>query len=178
MSFQDRYMQRLPLEEKVAMVLPYLQRAGGWSRRLARRTRWRRNKVSLGHACRLAAGDRIKIAGDILGLRRFLPGRRRCAYDEKASKKSLRKPGAAELLAAVPGPAGGGRDVRPGRVGGLDHAFVAERGIKIGEIIHPVRVAVTGQERGLRPVRHAGHSGQDASIAASSRTGTIGATSD
>ena len=27
-AFQDRYMQRLPLKQKVAKMLPYLQKAG------------------------------------------------------------------------------------------------------------------------------------------------------
>ncbi len=66
------------------------------------------------------------------------------AWDEKVVKKRLHKPGAAALLAAM-------RE----RFSGLDcftadplekalHALAADKGVEIGEIIHPVRVAVSG----------------------------------
>ena len=54
-AFQDRYMQRLPLPEKMAMVLPYLQKAG-----LEADDRPKLAKVVE------AARDRIKVAGDVL----------------------------------------------------------------------------------------------------------------
>jgi len=64
-SFQDRYMQRLPLKQKVAKMLPYLQKAG---------------LVTDPAPCEVgpkltriveATGDRLKTAGDILAYADF-----------------------------------------------------------------------------------------------------------
>ena len=89
------------------------------------------------------------MAGDILDFADFFVPDDQLPYDEKAFDKTLRKAGAAELLAQVPRPPGRRRAVRRRRARKLMHAFVAAEGIKIGEIIHAVRVAVTGKSVGL-----------------------------
>jgi glutamyl-tRNA synthetase len=96
-----------------------------------------------------AAGDRITTAGDILDYTDFFLPDDQIPYDEKALNKRLRAEGAAELLA-------GFRDslaaVEPFEAGPIEAAlkqFVDEQGIKIGQIIHAVRVAVTGKPVGF-----------------------------
>ena len=70
-------------------------------------------------------------------------------FDEKAVAKHLQNAAAAELLAKF-------RDrlaaVEPFDAPALEaamHDFMAAEGIKIGQIIHAVRVAVTGQSVGM-----------------------------
>jgi glutamyl-tRNA synthetase len=140
-AFQDHSMQALPTKQKVAKMLPYLQGAG---------------LVPTPPSCEVgpkltriveAAGDRLKVFGDIIAYADFF-FTDAVTYDEKAFDKNLRKPGAAELLAKF-------RDVlaqvEPFDVPHLEAAlqtFVADQGIKIGDIIHAIRVATTGKAVG------------------------------
>ncbi len=144
MAFQGRAMQRLPIKQRVAKALPFLQRA---------------KLVAEPPPCDLApyvtriieaAGDRLKVAGDILDLSDFFVADDELQFDESALDKRLRKPAAArELLAKF-------RDMlveaEPFTAEGLEkltHEFVGANGIKIGDIVHAVRVAVTGKAVGF-----------------------------
>jgi glutamyl-tRNA synthetase len=137
-AFQDRYMQRLPIAQKAAMTLPYLQRAG---------LTVDAAKVT---AIVTAAGDRIKVAGDILDYRDFFVPDDKIAYDEKAFDQRLKKPAEAavllrkyrEVLASTP-------TVDAASLEQGMNAFVTAVGIKLGQIIHAVRVAVTGKGVGF-----------------------------
>ena len=137
-AFQDRYMQRLSLEDKVWRTTPFLKRAGLDA------------DAATVRAIVQAAGDRIKVAGDILDYRDFFVPDDQLVYDEKAFEQRLRKPaGAKELLRKY-------RDVLA-QATAFDaasleqgmNAFVAAQGIKLNEIIHAVRVAVTGKGVGF-----------------------------
>ena len=89
------------------------------------------------------------MAGDILQFPEFFVPDERLSYDAEAFDKHVRKPGATELLT---GYRDGLPDINPFDAATLDaftHRFVERRGIKIGEIIHAVRVAVTGKSIGL-----------------------------
>jgi len=143
-SFQDRAMQRLPIKQKVARVVPFLQQAG---------------LIATPPPCDSApyvtqiveaAGDRIKLAGDILDFDDFFVTGDQLSYDEKAFNKRLCKPTeAATLLADFRQELAG---VEPFETQQLDqcmHQFVEAREIKIGQIIHAVRVAVTGKGVGF-----------------------------
>jgi len=140
-AFQDHYMQALPLKTKVSRMLDYLQQA---------------KLVPTPAPCEVgpkltriveAAGDRLKVFGDIIAYADFFFVDE-VTYDEKAFDKNLRKEGAADLLAKF-------RDVlattEPFDVPHLEKTlqdFVAAEGIKIGDIIHAVRVATTGKAVG------------------------------
>jgi glutamyl-tRNA synthetase len=94
-----------------------------------------------------AAGDRLKVFGDIIAYADFF-FQDAISYDEKAFEKNLLKPGAVELLANF-------REVlaavEPFDVQHLEAAlqsFVVQECIKIGDIIHAVRVAATGKAVG------------------------------
>ncbi len=143
-AFQEHYMQQVPLKQKVAMVLPYLQRAGFVSQpppcdvgpRLA--------------AILEAAGDRIKVAGDILDHGDFFTDTEQLPYDPKAVQKRLVKPEQAiTLLKRFRQDLSATTDFTPPALDTLLHAFVEREGIKIGEIIHALRVAVTGKAVGF-----------------------------
>jgi glutamyl-tRNA synthetase len=97
----------------------------------------------------VAAGDRIKVAGDVLAFPEFFQNDDPLAYDEQAFEKHLREGDGSALLAKF-------RErlatVEPFDVPTLEslmQGFVADEQIKIGQIIHPVRVAVTGKSVGL-----------------------------
>ncbi|MCG8583642.1 MAG: glutamate--tRNA ligase, partial [Pirellulales bacterium] len=143
-AFQDRYMQRLDIKKKVAMVLPYLQRVGLVADPPPCETAPKLTAILQ------AAGDRIKVAGDILDHDCFFVADDVVVYDEKAFEKRLRKPDdAAELLAKF-------KEVlahtEPFDANTLEIAlkqFVEDQGIKIGQIIHALRVAVTGKAVGF-----------------------------
>jgi glutamyl-tRNA synthetase len=143
-AFQDRYMQALPLEEKAALVIPYLQKAGilpspAPDSELAKVKQILR-----------AAGDRIKVAGDILDYVDFFVADDQLRYEEAAYEKRIHKPPeAAGLLRKL-------RDrlaaVEPYDAATLDQlvqSFVNSEGIAIGQIIHALRVAVTGKAVGF-----------------------------
>src|SRR5436309_3025167 len=59
-AFQDHYMQALPLKQKVAMMLPYLQTAGLVPQPTRCEVGPKLTRIVA------AAGDRLKVAGDIL----------------------------------------------------------------------------------------------------------------
>jgi glutamyl-tRNA synthetase len=142
-AFQDRHMQRLPLEKKVELVVPYLQRAQLAASQLTDAERSKIERV----VC--AAGDRIKTAGDILDYEYFFVADEKLVYDEKAVAKSLLRPGAAELMAVYKEQLASAEAFDAASLEQMSHAFVAARGVKIGDIVHSVRAAVTGQSVGL-----------------------------
>jgi glutamyl-tRNA synthetase len=143
-AFQSRAMQKLPIKQKVAKVLPYLQKAG---------------HIASPPPCDTApfltplveaAGDRVKVAGDILDYDEFFVADDAFAYEPAAFEKRIVKPaGAVELLTKFRAALA---SVEPFTAANLEtwmHAWVAEQGLKIGDIVHAVRVAVTGKAVGF-----------------------------
>ena len=136
-AFEEHYMQELPLDEKVDMVLPYLEAT------LLLTLPPTEEDRSYVESIVRAAGDRIKVAGDIIDYADFFTPDDQLLYDQTAFEKRLQKPDeAAGLLAEY-------RD----RLAVLDafdafdaesletdlRSFAEEKGIKIGQIIHAVR---------------------------------------
>ena len=142
-AFQERYMLELPADEKLELVMPFLIKAG-W---LTDPSADDRAYVA---AIVEAAGDRIKAAGDILDYSDFFTRDDGLPYDEEAFDKRLRKPEEAAALLS------GYRDTLAG-LATWDAAttetamrhLIEQRGIKLGQIIHAVRVAVTGKGVGF-----------------------------
>jgi glutamyl-tRNA synthetase len=140
-AFEDHYMQALPLKQKVSKMLDCLQRA---------------NLVPTPAPCEVgpqltriieAAGDRLKVFGDIIAYADFF-FQDDVVYDEKAFQKNLLQPGAAERLARFRGTLA---DVEPFDVSHLEqalHDFVTREGIKTGDIIHAIRLAISGKPVG------------------------------
>ena len=142
-AFQQRHMQSLPMKQKVALVLPYLQRAG---------------LVSVPPPCEIgprlsqvvqAAGDRIKTAGDILDFSEFFVPDSALVYDEAAFDKRLRKPGVNDLIAKLSAQLAQLEPFDASTADARVHQFVNQQGIKIGDIIHILRIALTGKAIGL-----------------------------
>lgn len=143
-AFQDQYMQRLPTDEKVRMVMPYLISAG-----------WVSEPVPVDVEAKVraivaAAGDRIKVAGDILDYRTFFISADELYYDESAFDRRIRKPAeAAGLLRRFTDRLAVTNPFDPPTLERVLHDFIAAEDVQIGQLIHPLRVAVTGQAIGF-----------------------------
>jgi glutamyl-tRNA synthetase len=147
MAFEEHYMQELPLDEKVDMALPYLE-----ATLLLTPPPTDEDRAYVGRIVR-AAGDRIKVAGDILEYSDFFTPDDQLLYDQRAFEKRLQKPDEASGLLT---------EYRE-RLAVLDafdaftaesletdmRSYAEEKEIKIGQIIHAVRVAVTGKAVGF-----------------------------
>jgi glutamyl-tRNA synthetase len=142
-AFQLRHMQRLPIAEKAALVAPYLQRAGLVPSPLPEDVRRKVEHVVA------AAADRIKTAGDILDFDYFFLPDDRVTCDEKALKKWLGRPGAAERLAKYRAWLAAVEPFDAGRLEEPTHQFVQAAGESGGDIIHGTRLALTGSPVGL-----------------------------
>jgi glutamyl-tRNA synthetase len=144
MAFQSRAIQQLPIKQRVAKVVPFLQAA---------------SLVKTPPPCDTApylsqiveaAGDRLKVAGDILDYDDFFAADDQLVYDEKAFDKRLRQPaGATALLAAFRDGLMGVEPFTPERIEAFLHAFVDAQGVKVGDVVNTVRVAVTGKSVGF-----------------------------
>ena len=98
----------------------------------------------------LSAGDRIKVAGDILDYTGFFFPDDQLTYDEAAFEKRIRKPPeASKLLAKFRDRLAASEPCDVATLDKLMHDFVQEEGIQIGQIIHALRVAVTGKAIGF-----------------------------
>ena len=143
-AFQDRYMQALPLPEKVALAMTYLQRAG----LIASST----DPVVVSQVTEIAraAGDRIKVAGDILDYSFFFLPDDSLTYDEKNFDKRIRKPADnATLLAKFRDVMAAAEAVDSPSLERLAQRFVQSQGVELSDITHALRIAVTGKAIGF-----------------------------
>ncbi|MEO1496888.1 MAG: glutamate--tRNA ligase [Planctomycetota bacterium] len=145
LAFQERAMAAVPAKQKVARCVDVLKQAG---------------LVSDPPPCDVAdvvgkmvaaAGERLRTYGDVLDYDYFFLPDDQLVYDAKAWQKRLVKPeDAAPLLAKFRGElAGAAADADAAALEALLKSFVEREGIKIGQIIHALRVAVTGQAVGF-----------------------------
>jgi glutamyl-tRNA synthetase len=144
-AFQLRAMQEFSFDVRTLFIIRYLMKAG-WFTGLS-------VEDLFPHFLPIvqAAGDRIRIAADILEFDYlFFMKDYPLRYDEKAFEKRIAKvPGAHELLAAFRNELASVEPFTAKRLEQIMHAFVEKHGIKIGDIIHAVRVAVTGKPVGF-----------------------------
>lgn len=143
MAFEERRMNALPVVDKVDAVAPFLARLGVLG---AEPDEAERARVA---AVVRAAGERLKVAGDIVQYRAFFEDDAAFSYEEKAFRKRMGAPGAADRLRRFR-PAI--ETVEPFSAETLEaalHDFVEREGIRIGQIIHALRVAVTGRGVGF-----------------------------
>lgn len=140
-SFQQRDMTALPLGDEVPLLVPFVRRVGwadGWT-----------DEQLTAKLARIAeaAGDRIKTAGDILDYPEFFVADEDLEVDSKAFDK--RVPAAAELLRKL--------RLRLAELEPFDAAttelelreMLNEEGAQLGDIVHAIRLAVTGKTVGL-----------------------------
>ena len=140
-AFQERYMTALPIAEKVAMVLPYLQRAGLVADPIPDDIRSTLTQIVA------EAGPRLIAAGDILDFADFFLPDDRLPYDDKAFDKHIRK--TPDLLKRARELLVGMATFDAPTLKGQFEAFAQAEGSKFGPISQMLRVAVTGKDVGF-----------------------------
>lgn len=143
-AFQEKYMQDVAVDPKVAMAIPFLQKAGVVGDPVPGDVQDQvRVLVS-------AAADRIKVAGDILDYFDFFVADDQLCYDEPTFDKRLRKPPeAVKLLGAYVDRLAALNPFNVPTLEKMTNEFVQAAGIKLNDIIHALRVAVTGKAVGF-----------------------------
>ncbi len=143
LAYQEHWMGELSTEEKVDGCLPYLVKAKYICDPIdAADVRFVSHLVE-------ALGERLKLFSDILQYDEYFVSDADMTFDEKAFEKRLRKPEEAgpllrefrQQLAAADSFDADALDV-------LLHQWVEAKGIKIGKVIHALRVATTGKPTG------------------------------
>jgi len=135
-------MGELPLEKKVDGSLPYLVKAGLIADPPDAATRDYVRRVVV------ALGERLKVFSDILDARNFFVADDRIEYDEAAFNKHLGVDGVLERQQRFRARLATVRPFEPQVIEETLRAFVESEGIKMGDIIHGIRVAVTGKPTG------------------------------
>lgn len=142
-AFEDRHFQLLSAEEKIALTTPFLEKVGLVA------TPPTADQQQTIAAVIAAAGDRIKVAGDILAFSDFFQNDNELPYDEAAFEKCLRAGDGRTLLTPFREKLAAVESFDAAMLEAAMKQFVADQQIKIGQIIHPVRVALTGKSVGL-----------------------------
>ncbi len=138
-------MQATSIADKKRLTLPFLEKAGLVPTSLVD------DLDEYLAALLVAAGDRIKVAGDILEFSDFFIADDELIYEENAFAKRLTQTTCRRAPPrSLPPCPGRHRELRSRRTGSaLMRDFVAAEDIKIGDVIHALRVAVTGRSVGF-----------------------------
>jgi len=143
-AFQDYYIRQVPVKQKVVRCLSYLKQAGLVPEQ---------TPCDVGPVLTRiveAAGDRIRVFGDILNYKEFFVDDEQIEYDEAAFEKRLRTPpDAGTLLAQFQARLDPLTNFDAATLEQTLQAFVQEKGIKLDQIIHSLRIAVTGKPVGF-----------------------------
>lgn len=159
-AFQEHYMREVPEDEKVEMVMPYLEQTGLVGEPADE------SELKLVRSVVRAAGDRLVVAGDVLDYREFFVGDDQFAYDEGALEKRLRAPEeAAGLLAGYREELASVESFDAESLEALLRAYVERREVKLGQVIHALRIAVTGKPVGFGMFEILEILGREASLA-------------
>jgi glutamyl-tRNA synthetase len=145
-SFQHRYMNQLPIARKIEMAFPYLVSAGLVAMDAENDAATHKYVAQVVEA----AHERLTVAGDILQFDDFFVADEELLYDETGFRKRIvEQEDAARLL-------GDFRDLLA-KTTNWDAAnlevvlkqFCASMNVKVGQVIHALRIAVTGKTTGF-----------------------------
>jgi glutamyl-tRNA synthetase len=147
-AFQSHYMQKLPLAEKTACGMEFLSAAG--LLKYPSDSAANLEIQTLVKAVVRAAGERIVVGGDILQFDEFFVDDQQLVCDESEFVKHLVKNGDAKIwLAELADQFAAVDDFSPDGLETLIKGYCQAKGIKLGQIIHPLRMAVTGKTTGF-----------------------------
>lgn len=144
LAFQEHWIAQLSIAERVEHCLPYLQRAG-WVSTPA-------STAELEFVTRLvtALGERLKVFSDVLQYDEYFVANEQLVIDEKALAKRVTAKyetvvplltGFRDLLATT-------TTAAPAELEQLFHQFLESRGAGPGDLIHALRLAVSGKAAG------------------------------
>jgi glutamyl-tRNA synthetase len=138
---EGEWMKTGSLAAKVEGVLPYLVREGLAAVPLPEPDRARLEAVIV------ALGDRLKVFSDILKLGRYF-FTDQLEFDPDAVKKRLRKDGVPAMLRELDTILAEADSFDTATLEKAVHAYAERSGRKMGDVVNPLRVAVTGQAVG------------------------------
>ena len=142
-SLQGHWMSESCPDERLNRCLDYLVRAGLVT------------DSSDAESCRFvkalleAMGERLKVYSDVLDFDEFFVEDDQLDYDQKAVSKRLQKDGVSGWLRAFRDELANFEPFEAAGLEGLMKGWVEQQDLKLGQIIHPVRVAVTGKSAGI-----------------------------
>ncbi len=143
-AFQSHYMNQFPVDKKTAWCADMLRRGGVVESPPTDDQRRRVQEIVT------AADDRIVLAGDVFQFDYFFVDADRLEYDEKAFEKRLVKPeDASHLLSEFAQVLSAVDDFSAEHLEVVMNDWIEAQQIKIGQIIHALRVALTGQSAGF-----------------------------
>ncbi len=143
MAFQVHYLMALPDQERTGLVLPYLVRAGLVREPVSSEVLQRVERIVS------AAGDRIKVAGDILDYDYFFIPDRELVYEERAVRKWLGGEKERTLLFRVRGVLAGVEPFTAEMLKRVLEDFALRENVKGMAVSQALRVAVTGKDYGF-----------------------------
>jgi len=141
--FNAEYIRALPIPQLVTRALPYLQSAGLVEAEPSPATLEYLERIFPLVQERMPTLAAAAEAADF-----FLLGDHDYAYDDKAVEKWLTNPAVAERLAAVKGGMAGLTSWEHDTVEAVVRDVITRFEVKGGEVIHPVRVAISGRMTG------------------------------
>lgn len=142
-SLQAHWMGERPGHERLEACLGFLAAAG-----LIEETGDEQTRQYVGRLLE-AMGERLKIYSDVLDFDEFFVADGDLCYDEKAVRKRIHKDGVPDRLGRLRDLLAVSESFDASALDALMHEFVEDEGIKIGEVIHAVRVAVSGKATGI-----------------------------
>lgn len=143
LAYQEYWMGQRSIEDKVAMCLPYLERAGQIAApATAEQKRFVARLIT-------ALGPRLKLLTDILGYEEYFVADDKLVYDQKNFQKRVRDDAGAfpllkdliDLLKTTP-------DFHAPALDAVVHAWMESRGLQMGQLVHALRLALTGKTAG------------------------------
>jgi glutamyl-tRNA synthetase len=135
---EGEWMKTLPLERKVAGVVPFLEKEGLVRTPLSDETRRRVEAVIV------ALGDRLKVFSDVLTLGRYF-FTETLTWDRDAVKKRLRKEGVPEVLRELDAVLAAAEPFDVPTLEKAIPAYAEANGYALGLVVNALRVATTGQ---------------------------------
>jgi glutamyl-tRNA synthetase len=135
---QSEWMKVQPLATKVERVTPYLEREGLVTTPLSPANH------EMVKAVIEALGDRLKVDSDILKLGRYF-FTESLTYDPDAVKRRLKKDGVPALLRELDELLATTVPFDVATLEAAVHAYAEKTDRKMGDVVNPLRVAVTGQ---------------------------------
>ncbi len=133
-----QWIKTLPVAERVERVLPFLRSAGLVGEEVSPPERQYLERVLS------AVGDRVKTLADVVEQAGFFLARD-VTCDSISIDKVLRAPRAGDTLADVGGLLAAAPDFEPATLEQIVRGYADGKGLKLGEAIQPIRVAVTGR---------------------------------
>ena len=136
--FNQQHIQRLPAEELARRIEPLMRERGSWRDEFDGAERpWLLSLIEL-------LKPRAKRLHDFADETPYLFSDA-IAFDEAAVAKHLAAAGAPPLLADLADRLSTTADFDRATLDAAVRAFAAERGVKVGAVVHPARVALTGR---------------------------------